>query len=235
MSYDFSELSIVIPWRPGSDSSRQRIFDWVFERYRLLFPGAEIVIADDGSEEFNRSTFINHGVEQATGEFLLIADADTVSFPVWIDEAIKEIKLGAPWVIPYSEDGYVDTDKRGGRKILSCPPDKDIDPYSVTFQDRLKSWSGQVVIRRDDFWKVGGFDPRFKGWGYEDNAFVECCDTILGPHERLTSGYTIHIWHPAPVETTWDQPNIEMNRALYAHYHLKSGDRDAMLKFVGAQ
>lgn len=228
----FDDLSIVIPWRAGTDPWRLKSFDWILNRYKLLYPEAELILADDGSEEFNRATFINAGATEASREFLLIADADTISFPEFVSGGLAKMKAGAPWVIPYGDQDYYNSDQASAEWILGRDTTENISPSQITWEHKLKSWSGQVLIRTEDFESVGGFDPRFKGWGYEDNAFVATCDTLLGKHLRVDYGWTIHIWHPAPTATTWEQPNIDMNRALFAKYDLANGNFDEMQRLI---
>lgn len=226
------KLSIVIPWRAGTNEWRLRSFDWIISRYRALYPGAELILADGGGPEFNRSTFINYGVSQATRDVVLIADADTISYSEFVGRGLELLDAGAPWVIPYGDADYYNSDQVSAERILASDPTTFVTPDQITWEHKLKSWSGQVMIRREDFESVGGFDPRFRGWGYEDNAFVAACDTLLGDHVRVPDGWTIHIWHPAPVETTWDQPHIDQNRALFAQYDVAHGNFEAMQRLV---
>lgn len=228
----FEDLSVVIPWRAGSDEWRLRSFDWILSRYGHLFSEAEIIVSDDGSEDFRRGCSRNKGVSEASRKFVLVADADTIPFPEFVAEGLRMLKRGAPWVIPYGDADYYNSDEKSARKILGLDPWKGLSPHDITWEHKLKSWAGQLLLRTDDYEAVDGYDPRFTGWGYEDNAFTATCDTLLGDHVRVDNGYTIHIWHPAPVSSTWEQPDIEMNRALYAQYDLARGNFDKMMQLV---
>ena len=231
----FENLSIVMVWREGDCPWRNRSHEWVVERYRRMFPGAEL-IESDAPGPFKRGESFNLGAELAERELLLLADADTFTNPLTILAGMKLLEQGAPWVIPYGhpdrDRGCYITDHTSGEWILQQEPDSLICPHDLSHEHHLLSWGGITLIPRYNFQKVGGFDPRFTGWGYEDNAFVTACDTLLGKHERVEDGFIIHIWHPASEAQTWQQPHIDMNRALYAEYDLRGGDREAMERYV---
>lgn len=235
------ELSVIIPWRnpektPGSAGKaaynwRLNNFDWVMARYEHLLPEVEVLIGDAGGP-FNRSSFINAGAASSGRKYLLIADADTIPYREALLQGLDMIDAGYGWVIPYGDADYYNSDQRSAEEILRRSPVDNIRPEEITWEHKLKSWSGQVLIERDDFEALGGFDERFQGWGYEDNAFVAMCDTMLGDHGRVRDAWTIHIWHPAPEETTWRQPNIDANRRLFESYEAARGDQDAMMRII---
>jgi hypothetical protein len=190
----FGDLSIVIPWRAGTDPWRLKSFDWILNRYQLLYPEAELILADDGSEEFNRATFINAGATEASREFLLIADADTISFPEFIRGGLAKMKAGAPWVIPYGDQDYYNSDQASAEWILGRDTMENISPSQITWEHKLKSWSGQVLIRTEDFESVGGFDPRFGSGtaiGFGD-------DTLFGHQVRRQFG-DVAIYSGTPI------------------------------------
>jgi hypothetical protein len=56
------------------------------------------------------------------------------------------------------------------------------------------SWSCAIAIRRDAWDQLGGFDERFRGWGWEDMAFQSAACSLVG-HERI-EGDVFHLWHP---------------------------------------
>lgn len=241
------DLTILIPWRepartPGSagrDAQAWRVAskNWIRDRYILLFPNSEILFYDNEEEDtFNRSSFINSGVAQVSTKYVLIADADTIPHYRFINDGLQLLEAGAPWVIPYgtpeSDGGYYNLTPECSGMILRRDSDETIETSCLTWEHHLVSWSGQVLMRVADFFLMGGFDERCRGWGYEDNCFQLAADTILGPHERVEDGYALHIWHPAPEETTWNQPHINKNRALFERYQACEGDPKAMSQLV---
>lgn len=57
-----------------------------------------------------------------------------------------------------------------------------------------QNWQGgTLAIKKDAFFKIGGYDERFVGWGGEDNEFFDRCSVL----ECYTYGYIpfVHLWH----------------------------------------
>jgi hypothetical protein len=61
------------------------------------------------------------------------------------------------------------------------------------------------------FETVGGWDERFKGWGYEDDAFNYVHMVVLGKVVRRISGVCLRMHHEEK-----DSKDSEINRALFA-------------------
>jgi hypothetical protein len=53
-----------------------------------------------------------------------------------------------------------------------------------------------VVVTREAFEKVGGFDTGFVGWGFEDTAFVYVVEAEYGKMPPRGKGALVHLWHP---------------------------------------
>jgi hypothetical protein len=60
------------------------------------------------------------------------------------------------------------------------------------------SWSCCMVIPRAVWDDLGGFDERFRGWGFEDMALQSIVVGLYG-HERI-DGDVYHLWHPRSEE-----------------------------------
>jgi hypothetical protein len=103
------------------------------------------------------------------------------------------------------------TDEVSGKILASDPkhpfkipsPPRDGDFISTaTFPGTLASktghWYGAMiqVVPREAFEMVGGWDPRFRGWGGEDYAAMVATDALYYPHKTL-SDQVLHLWHPA--------------------------------------
>ena len=83
---------------------------------------------------------------------------------------------------------------------------------------------GCAVIRRDCFDKVGGYDPRFEGWGYEDCALEKITDALWS--DRRVAGDLYHLWHPGG----WNFADELRNSKLYhERYERLAGNPEQLL------
>jgi predicted glycosyltransferase involved in capsule biosynthesis len=216
------DLSVLIPYG-GDEEWRERNFHWLLRRYGDLLPGAQIVIGSS-DEPFSRARARNQAFSQCTGDTLLIADADTLFHVDQIEAAVQLLHRRRTWVIPYT--WYYNLSREVTNSVLNLDPTETIlEPTSTSsYEHKVESWAGLLVMSRTAFELVGGYDERFQGWGYEDNAFRLALDTLWGPHERVGWGYCLHLWHPAPESECFGQPNIDANRALFRDYEAAHGD-----------
>lgn len=223
-------LSVIIPYG-GNDEWRERSFNWLLRRYGDLLPGAQIVIGTS-QEPFNRAEARNQAFAQSTGDVLLIADADTVFHADQVEAAVNMLKGQRTWVIPYT--WYYNLSKEATESILNLECNEVIlEPTSPSsYEHKIESWAGLLVMHREAFETVNGYDERFQGWGYEDNAFRFALDTLWGPHKRLSWGYCLHLWHSAPESERFGQPKISENRALFRDYEAANGDPERMRAVV---
>ena len=76
----YKNLSIVIPFKSG-DLIRQTLFDFVYNRFKKLYQGAEIVIGEYDGKPFSRGRAINNGVSKASNENIFICDSDFIFLP----------------------------------------------------------------------------------------------------------------------------------------------------------
>lgn len=225
------DFSIVIPYRP-SGQHRQRSADWNYARWKAWFPDADIVFADSGHAQFNRAASRNAGVEKANHETILFADADTFApKKFWIDVAVRaQIEKSYSWILPYAV--YINANALWSEAIL----EEDSETFEVLqepaedlYDHRLTdSISGIFTTTKSAWNEINGEDERFNGWGMEDRARELALDTLCGPHERVLNTFVVHLYHPAPEENCFGQPEIENNRRLHGRYLRASGDKEAM-------
>lgn len=225
------DLSVLIPYG-GTEEWRERSFHWLLRRYGDLLPGAQIVIGSSDAENFSRAEARNRAFGQCTGDTLLIADADTIFHPDQLTAAINLLKGKRNWVLPYQ--WYYNLSREVTDSILNLDASETItEPvHPASYEHKIESWAGLLVTPREAFEVVGGYDERFQGWGYEDNAFRLALDTLWGQHERLAWGYCLHLWHPSSEDGCFGQPHIFDNRSLLLDYQAAYGDPAQMRTVV---
>jgi hypothetical protein len=217
-------VAAVIPWR-GGQPDRERHHQTVRAHLRDLLPDAWHIDADSGHQPFSRAGSRNHGVRLAQdvgAEVVVLCDADTLPEREPLLAAIDGAHDGLLH-LPYTR--YRSLTRRGlaqyrrGDPLMDC----DVD------HDHEGATGGVIVIRVDAWWRAGGMDERFQGWGHEDAAFRLAADTLLGPTVRHP-GAIHHLWHAR--EWNLGSPEFRANAAHMERYTEAGGDQDAMLALV---
>ena len=227
-------FSIIVPFR-GDNGHRDRVWKWCERFWASRFTdedhGYELIVADSCDVPFSRGNSRNEGAAQAKGDVLFFADADGVNENC--HEALKMVHHNGGWVVAYpAPRGYIALNRWGTERLLATDPSERLaEPQSADWYERCHSYAGAIACRTEDFWLAGGYDPRFEGWGYEDDAFTEAMSTIVGPPQR-TGGFHLHLWHPHVESERFRQPHISENKALAESYTAARGNREAMLKIV---
>lgn len=215
-------ISVLFPYR-GDDGPRDRLFGWVLAWWKANFPEAQICVGRNFEHPFNRGAARNDAFDQSTGTVLIIADADTVPTAQGVKEAIAEVVSTKCWSFPYDKERYYNLTEEHTATVLLVPPSDTpqtkfpFEPGEGQYDHKITSWAGCLVLPREAWEKVGGYDTRFKGWGYEDNAFYLKLDSLWGPHRRQDS-YCCHLWHPVSKENSFENPHIGFNKSLFRKY-----------------
>lgn len=218
-------VSVCFPWRSDGGGDRDQTADWVCARWNALLPEYELVrgVPDDGP--FNRSVGINRAFLQSVGEVIIAADLDVVFQKDAVEEAVERAKDGE-WGFAFRN--YYKLTKECSRRVRDASPDVSLAYENIEYEDwHWEVNSGLVVISREGFCQVGGFDQRFIGWGYEDNAFLRLADHRWGPHFRIEHGEAFHLWHPSNDVAVITEKNRKYYEATYL-----VGDLDFAPRYV---
>jgi glycosyltransferase involved in cell wall biosynthesis len=158
----------------------------VVERYRHL-PVRSIVFPQNRG----RVVALNAGFEAAKGDVLIRCDDDFEPGPAHIAghlAAHADHECGVVGVARAAahENTYMrvyghDADERGSTAAYATPPER-----------RWRLWGGNVSCSREAFSKIGGYDPRYRQYGWEDLDFgyrlaqaaipIEISSAIEVPH-----------------------------------------------------
>jgi hypothetical protein len=180
-------IEVVVPWRPGCHH-RERAWRWVHHCYERLHPTWQITEARAPEGEWCKAGAVNPALDRSEAEIVILADADC-----WCDgliAAVEAIRDGAGWAVPHL---HVHRLSEGGTAAVLegadwCSQAFDQQPY------RGVLGGGMVVARREHLLEAP-IDPRFIGWGQEDEAHALALNALFGQPWRGTADL-IHLYHP---------------------------------------
>jgi len=256
-------ISILVPFRcPDETNQRAIIWKWVRQYWEHHLPDAEIVMGVDPVSEadpsipFSKSAAINAAAAIAKGDVFVIVDADgIIEIPsvILCAENIRKArrKHHKLWYIPYRH--FFRLNQKAAQIVLASSP---TDPYQFgkppdpsfiqnTQGSQYGHWFGAMIqiMPREAFFEVGGWDPRFRGWGGEDSSALRAMDTLYSPHKTV-SAQVLHIWHPmlstegARAWVEWKervwagQTTHSDNSKLSGEYYAANGNYGRMRKLL---
>jgi hypothetical protein len=222
------KISVLIPFRSDSGGYHDLNLSYILKRYYTLLPEVEVIVGRSAEEGlFNKAKAVNQAAEQATGDLLMIADAD-VFFGTKLIDKIAAIADQHPWIVPFDRC-YRLTQKisRDVTKTGEILLPKQIHLNEV---ETIMSYVGALinVVPRWAFEKAGGMDERFVGWGEEDGSFAKALDTLAGKHFRMKEAI-FHLWHPW---ADFNHPHRHKNTELSLRYMKAMGNPAAMQALV---
>lgn len=190
----------LVPWR-GGNPDREATWDIVRPELGALgWP----VITGDSDGPWARAAACNAAAAKA-GEWdvALFADADTIPEPDAVFAAVEHVAAHGGAMRPH--DHLWALTQGETRMFLRWPPQA-----RHRFQARHRNLGGGLlVVSREAFDRIGGYDERFVGWGHEDSDINTRLLAYVG--WELGSGNAWHLWHPRDDAHT---PERSRNRAM---------------------
>lgn len=215
-------LTVIVPWRP--QPSRVEAFEALTRWYSENLPDAVIRTVDSDDELFNLSRCRNLGISSVEdeNEVVVINDADTVPELAPLLEAIEQARLSDLVHLPY--DRYHWLGREGTTQFLAGTA-----PADCEFELVKGARSGVYVTTPATWWKHGGQDERFRGWGFEDAAWYVAHETLLAGAPRRHSGAVYALHHETQLR---EGEQYDLNEALMRRYTEASASREAMASLV---
>ncbi len=205
--------SVIVPYG-GHDPDRAQALRHVLDFYRYEFPDWQVIVADQDSADsytFSRARAVNDGAAKADGDVLVIQDADSLCAPGNVAVAVAMARTEPGMVRAYTRYRRLSRPATGSfetyKQALACA-DADVE-----WQQDPAFAHGCAAIQRSCFEAVGGYDPKFTGWGYEDMALEAVCNAHW-PDRRVV-GDLVHLWHPAAWGGADDRRNSDLYYRLY--------------------
>lgn len=212
--------AVCVPWFDTGDPHRLAAFECVQAHWRRS--GWPLFVSQYARERATARNEAAHAALALDHDVLVFADADTLCLGEHVETAAA-LAADAPGLV-YCFDLYVRLTRETTAELIVRPEGE--WPLAFERQYYAPPSVGCVAISADSFLAAGGFDESYRGWGYEDLAFVDACAEIA-PIRRVP-GPAFHLWHgerigdpfangatmvDAPVGS--DREQVEANRARW--------------------
>lgn len=180
-------ISVVVPFGGGCPHRRAAL-DWLLPR----LPEWDTVVGTCEGPWSKAVAVADAADRTAAAEVLVVHDAD-----VWVPAdalraAVDALDAGHRWAIPHRKVHRL-TEAATAVVLAGGEPAGPTEqlPY-------LGHPGGGIVVLPADLYDDVPLDPRFVGWGQEDDAWAAALTSVAGPCWRGAADL-VHLWHPAPV------------------------------------
>jgi predicted glycosyltransferase involved in capsule biosynthesis len=210
---------VVVPWR--SHPTRIRAFQAVLNFYKTNFPEFNIVISDSQPDKFfSLAEARNLGAKKAIEEgadLIIFNDADFFtsvgSMQKAVDHAEKNNEIVAPYNLYFQHNTAKETFIFLRRFNYNQKLGKEYSPPTIShnesFPKRLWPCSGSIVVPKDIFISLGGFEEKIKGWGPEDTMF----------HRAYFEKYgKLFVYVPGVAHSTFNDPTVRGDKPENQYY-----------------
>ena len=211
--------AFLVPRRPDG-GERDRIWDYVRRWWERKVPEFAIVEGSSPDGPFSRAAALNDAYRRARPDFGIVLDADVVAYPDSVRAAVAVARRTGEVVLPFEE--YHALSPGYSRAVLAGHASPDRRGRLTT---RKTHESSIVVVPREAWERIGGFDERFVGWGQEDVAFAQAARVLVGL--RRVPGEVFHLYHGRTKERIRSAPTYAPNQARGRRYR-EANDPDAI-------
>ena len=216
-----TSVAVIIPWG-GDCPHRRRALGHVVDWWASIGLPPQV---REVAGPWSKGAAANGAILSAGADVVIVADADSLTTPDAVLWSIQSAERHG-WAYPHtlvhrlSQDGaqavYAGADPRGqqlinNRRQASLP-------------------GGGIIAATSDVWQtVAGFDPRFVGWGGEDQALGLALRCLVGAAERPSGTILWHLWHPP---ASLARKGSRENLMLLRRYQLAARRPDRMTELV---
>lgn len=189
---------------------RERAWRHLAHRYAEDYAAWRVTLAEAPEGPWCKAAAVNPAVARSEAEIIIVADAD-----VWCDglrEAVEAVKDGAPWAIPH--DRVYRLTEAATEAFFSGGDWRDQPLAQRDYQGVI---GGGFVVATRDVLRAVPLDPRFTGWGNEDESWGVALQTLVGIQWRGEAPL-IHCYHPPQERASRRWGSVE-SRALAKRYH----------------
>jgi hypothetical protein len=224
------QVDVVIPLA-GTCQHRADAFTYILDSLRRAAPHWGVLVGYGDPDRWSKAEAVANALERSTADVIVVHDAD-----VWCSETVVAVAEGltrASWAVPH-EKVYRLTREATAEVLSGRVPLYGPRPASGTPSGRYERvhrgfpGGGIVALRRDLYDRIP-LDPRFVGWGHEDESWAWALKMLAGKPWRGDARLW-HLWHPPQPRNEKNQQGSPESWALRTRYRraVTSRDRTAM-------
>jgi len=185
-------VAILMPFAAHGDDYREAARWYVERRLVAHFPWP--VCIGDSDLPWSKGTALARARSSTTADVLVIHDADVLVAPDALLAAVTAVRGGSAWAIPHALvhrlDQAVTDQLLAGGDFPPAIPRYMRQPYRGYE-------GGGITVVSAAVWDECPVDPRFIGWGGEDEAWAWALGCMYGPAWRGSADLW-HLYHPHP-------------------------------------
>ena len=220
-----TDVVVLVPRRAGIPD-RDRIWEFTRTWWEADHPEWRIVEGHHDTGPFNRGAAINRAaVEAGEWDVAVIIDSDVVIAPEPVRASVSLASIEPRMILAFSERLHLS--QAGTAKVLNGYRGNWANRGMVVKRFR-DSCSSCVVVNRELWERVGGFDESFEGWGWEDVAFRVACETFGAGEMTKMGGTLFHLWHRTSHENNARELTFQRNKERGEKFRTARFDRVAV-------
>lgn len=206
----------------------------------ITFTENDVYVFSKNTDQWNKCAAFNKGIILAKSNILAFHDLDAVLPINQLIDAIEQLNSNDKMGLVYPYNGlFLCVSKQIKHHFANTLDVSDITKYwpnslQINYNDgnvlvgAHSSVGGCVLGRRDNIIKSNGYNPNFKGWGYEDNEFPSRVHKMGFTVSRLTDSRAA-LWH-LPHDGVGASPKVEnpyheQNRQICSFVEISSREK----------
>ena len=174
------------------------------------FPQVRYINKSIDGDTFNKSKLINHSVNELQFKYIWIYDVDVfLDIGFVLRNMPEQVDVVRPFekIIMLNEH---ESDKLKRTDLIYLDK-RNFDGYNSFGKFSL-------ILNRDIFEKVGGYDETFQGWGFQDLDLTHRIPK--GCYRGYMTNTGFHMWHPRPSTEFY-----ETNKNSFIKRHVRATKR----------
>lgn len=215
-------VSVIVPWKPGC-AHRERILPWVLNWWENLGAAVEVGVCDG---EWSKATAVADALGRMTADTLIIADADVIVTDVDAIRLAVDSLVSHGWAVPHRNVWR--WNETATNQLMSG---HEPDPTDIMQRPYLGWLGGGITVITRALYEAVPLDPRFVGWGQEDESFALALRCLAGEPWRGDTDLW-HLYHP-PQERRTRRWGSEASQRLAQRYERAARTPRAMRELLG--